>query len=247
MKLKAILIAAGAVFGLMFIIYPVFADYQLDPDRLRAEFAKAGIKTGKVVRIHGIPCLEAELPVGKSVKDVCKAVPSLAEDFPARALVVAYFSHVNFRLERGEKGETFTTQVNRLKIPLDITIFPTAFPLKDESLASRESTLIVDRKKQWGALYAGETYITCFPVATGKLGKETPAIRGVVLAKAESLYVEKSDSFLFWVIQLSPEVCLYGGLMDGPRTTKGDIRGFPEHIQEVYKLVEAGKTHFEIR
>jgi hypothetical protein len=233
--------------ALLFFEKPASADYKLDPDRLREEFSRAGIKTGKTVTVHGIPCLEAELPIGKSVADLCRTVPLLREEFPSRAKSTGYFNHVNFKLERGEKGEVFVTEANQLLIPLDTTIFPVIFPEKEKRFAGWKNTLVIDRKAQWGALYEGEDYIACFPAATGAPGRETPAMKGIVQGKFREYWSEKHQIAMSWVVQFSAEICLYGGLMEGPRTTGGSVRGFPEHVKEIYACVEAGKTHFEIR
>lgn len=248
MKAKAVLAGFFVICGLLFLNKPVMADYQLDPNQLRAELAAAGIKAGKTGKIGNIPYLEVEFPDGKSVGDLCEMIPSLKENMPETGMVIAISNRIHPDLIRGQEGEPFTAKLQWLKIVLDTKVkSKNIFPEFDEKLAGKESHFIIDRSKQVMTLYEFGQMTLFLPVSTGKPGRETPKISGVVQGKTADLWLEKQQFGMFWVAKLSPTICVYGGLMDGMFTTAGSVKTFPGEAEKLFRLAKVDVTSFEIR
>lgn len=224
------------------------ADYQLDPNRLRAELAAAGIKAGKLGKISNIPYLEVAFPDGKSVDDLCEIISSLKENMPETRLVIAISNRLHPDLIRGKEGEPFTTELRWLKVVLDTKVkSKNIFPEFDEKLAGKESHFIIDLSKQVMTLYEFGQMTLFLPVSTGKPGRETPKISGVVQGKAADLWIEKYQVAMSWVVKLSPTICVYGGLMDGMFTTAGSVKTYPSEAEKLFRLAKVGVTSFEVR
>jgi len=248
MKAKAILAGFFVICGLLFLNKPVIADYQLDPDQLRAELHAVGIKTGKIGKVGDVPYLEAELPDGASVSDICQAVPLLKENLPESLGVIAISNRLHSSLIRGGKDEPFVTNVDQIKIVLDTKVkSKDAFPEFDKKLAGKESHFVVDRPKQVLALYEFGQLVLFLPVATGKPGQETPKISGIVQGKIADLWLKKNQTVMSWVVELSPSICVYGGLMDGIFSTAGSIKTYPSEAEKFFRRVKVDVTSFEVR
>ena len=248
MKAKAILVGLFVICGLLFLNKPVIADYQLDPDQLRTELHAVGIKTGKIGKVGDVPYLEAELPDGASVSDICQAVPLLKENLPESLGVIAISNRLHPDLIRGREGEPFTTELQWLKVVLDTKVKSKgAYPEFDERLAGKESHFVVDRPKQVLTLYEFGQLVLFLPVSTGNPDQETPKISGVVQGKAVDLWIEKYQVAMFWVVKMSPSICVYGGLMDGMFTTGGSIKTYPSEAEKFFRRVKVDVTSFEVR
>jgi len=250
MKTISLLIAAMVVSaGFLFFdnASPVFG-YQLDIDQLQKELAEAGIKTGKIGNSFGISFLEAELPMGNSIADICENIPILRENMPETLEVISIANRLHPSLVRGEKEEIFTTSARWVKIITDTTVqADNVFSELEKRLTKYKSYLIVDRARQVLLLYEYGELALFIPVATGRKGWETPRVKGVVLGKAKEFWIEERNLLLCWVTQLTREVCVYGGLMGGHFSTKGDIKTFPSGAEKLFDRIKPGETLFEIR
>lgn len=246
-KRKTALFLGALVASFLFFEISAEAAYRLDRDWLREELAAAGYNIIGETDYYGVPCLKIELPMQTAIYQICREVPLLNAHYLEAREAIAVINGLNMFYPRSRQGRPFDTVRETILIPLDTTIQPKAFPEHEQKFSNFEKMIFVDRAKQLLAYYECGNLVACFPVSTGRGGKETPAMEGWIGIRDKNHVSSIYDVPMPYSLLLIPPYFLHAGVMPGQPDSAGCIRMFTEHAQWIFHRVGKTRTRFRIR
>ena len=208
------------------------------------ELTKAGFTIVGVGEQYQVPYVEIVIPNGTAIYSLCRKIPSLNARFFEAREKIAYFNALDPFFIKKEVDEPNSFRRKTLKIPLDLSLEPVIFPEFDDRLAAYGQYLLIDIGKSYLALYTRGALTRVYPISPG--GRltgsrtRTPLIHFTVQGKDENHWSNIYDTWMPWSLLIRRPYFIHGGCLPGVPDSKGCIRLFNDHAQELFNLVEVG-------
>jgi len=193
---------------------------------------------GKIVEVHGVPCLKISLPEGHSISYFCRFVEHFDGNFLFYRQQIALINRLEpMAVVNGR--DSLSTAVKFIYVPLNFSIRPRILPESIASVAQLPRFILVDVDQQCLGLYEYGNLMHLYPVSSGKHG--TPAKRFVVLSKEKDHYSRKyNNAWMPYSMRLFGDYFLHAGILPSYAASHGCVRLIYENAIDVFNWAEIG-------
>jgi lipoprotein-anchoring transpeptidase ErfK/SrfK len=239
-RMKALILWTCAAISLL-IWSPSVRAQSMDQDSpIYKELAEQGrMKTGQIITVYGLPCVEVELKSGETIMSFVHSIPSLKKKSLMVQDRIALINKTHNLLTMHGKGH-ISTDKNKIFVPLDYSVEPQILPQYLPYAAKHEKFILINRRLQYLGLYERGNLKHVFPISSGS-SKATPLRNFVVHHMNEVHYSKKYDSHMDLALNIGGAYYIHEGIVPGYAASHGCIRLFPLHARFLfYKWAKPG-------
>lgn len=193
---------------------------------------------GKIVEVHGVPCVKIFLPKGQSISYFCRFVEYFDRDFDFFRQQIALFNRLEPMAVFGG-SDSLSTDVEFIYVPLNFSIRPNILPEHIGTIAQLPQYILIDVGRQCLGLYEHGNLTHQFPISSGKDG--TPGGKFALLTKEKDHYSHKyGNAWMPYSMRLFGNYYLHAGILPSYAASHGCVRLIYENMIFVYNWAKIG-------